>query len=456
MKVAFKINNSEDVILNPIQNLNKGENIYDLINEDNEVWMEVSLINNSFKVNSKKSEIVESEIELQEKLDNLVLEVIEKEQSGTENTETVETSINPYNPDSIKVLTKHFNLTLIFDMIVAGYIDLSPDFQRNFVWDNVQKSRLIESILLRIPLPMFYFSEDEEGLITVVDGLQRLTTIKEFMDNKFPLRKLEYLKDSCEGRYYKDDVSNNLKGIDAKYLRWFNMTQFTVNVIDPTSPAKVKYDIFRRINTGGKPLNNQEIRNCLASKSLRKTLQEMVKLNEFKTATLNSIKSTRMEDQEVALRFIGFYLYYQEDKQLNNYNGNIEASLDDLVEQLSKYKEDTLKVYISLFSKAMLNSQYLLGRYAFRKILPQHLNSYGNKLLINKALFVSCSVLLSQYDPEIIKQKNPEKILASPLADSIGVYDEFYYYLSYGTNAKANLQFVFKEMENLIKKTLSF
>ena len=121
------------------------------------------------------------------------------------------------------------------------------------------------------------------------------------MDNKFPLKNLEYLKESCEGRYYKSDSKK--EGIDAKYFRWFNQTQLSVNVIDPTSPYKVKYDIFRRINTGGKPLNNQEIRNCLADTKLRNALREMTSLHSFKAATDNSIKSTRLDDQEIALRF---------------------------------------------------------------------------------------------------------------------------------------------------------
>ncbi len=220
---------------------------------------------------NKDESIFEDKHVLKTKLDRLVLEVIEAEQSGTENNETdIEEEISPFNPEDIKVHAKQFSLRLVYDMIKIGDIDLSPDFQRNFVWNNSQKSRLIESILLRIPLPMFYFSEDDEGRITIVDGLQRLTTIKEFMDNQFPLKSLEYLGNSCEGKYFFD--SGNKEGIDAKYVRWFNQTQFSVNVIDPSSPPKVKYDIFRRINTGGKPLNNQEIRNCLASKVLREIL----------------------------------------------------------------------------------------------------------------------------------------------------------------------------------------
>jgi Protein of unknown function DUF262 len=274
--IVLKINQNEDIYLYPAKISEEGISpmIYELRDETNKSWMQLNLVNNQFIVLKKDESITESAEDLEAILDELVLTIIEAEQSGSELTDVYTSKVtNPYNPESIKVHTKTFNVTLISDMIDKGYIDLTPDFQRNFVWTTIQKSRLIESILLRIPLPMFYFSEDEEGLITVVDGLQRLTTIKEFMDNKFPLRDLEYLSGTCNGRYYsdvnKDGSPNGKKGIDPKYIRWFNMTQFTINVIDPSSPAKVKYDIFKRINTGGKPLNSQEIRNCLSSKYLR-------------------------------------------------------------------------------------------------------------------------------------------------------------------------------------------
>lgn len=150
-----------------------------------------------------------------------------------------------------------------------GDLNLHPDFQRNLVWDNFRKSRLIESILLRIPLPMFYFSQDDDGVLSVVDGLQRLSAIYEFMENKLVLKDLEYL-DNCNNKTYNKEENR----IDDKYVRWFNMTQIVVNVIDPQSPPKVKYDIFRRINTGGRPLNAQELRNCLAGNGLRDTLKK--------------------------------------------------------------------------------------------------------------------------------------------------------------------------------------
>ena len=462
MKISFQINTGEEIFLSPIKKSDEGEvNLYQLVDAEANPWMSLQLINNRFTITSQDSAISEDAEDLIIKLDKLVLEVIEAEQSGTENNELGQIQdIDPYDPEKIKVTPKQFNIRLIADMIDEGDIDLTPDFQRNLVWDSIQKSRLIESVLLRIPLPMFYFSEEAEGRITVVDGLQRLTTIKEFMDNKFPLKGLEYLKDSCEGRYYsgknKDGSPNGKTGIESKYYRWFNQTQFSCNVIDPASPPKVKYDIFRRINTGGKPLNNQEIRNCLASKNLRDVLRRMANLLEFKIATDGSIKSVRMEDQEVALRFICFHRYYQKDYELNNYNGNMEASLDDLTDELGKLKRDDLEKYIVLFSNSMKNAEHLFGKYAFRKTLPKHLEPSVPKQLINKALFVSFSVLLSKFDPKIITDNHKQQLLVEPLARRIETDEYLFYYLSYGTNGKANLQYIFDATETLIEEHLKY
>lgn len=461
MNIEFKIIGDDDVLLYPLRKSQNGifTDVYQLVDSTNKSWMELKLDKNIFEVLSQDSKIIENDEDIKSKLDQLVLYVIEAEQSGTENTESeLNEDVSPYDPDKIKVHSKQFNVRLISEMIDNGDIDFTPDFQRNLVWDSLHKSRLIESILLRIPLPMFYLSEDDEGRITVVDGLQRLTAVKDFMDNKFPLKGLQYLKEA-NGRYYserdKDGSLNGKKGIDPKYFRWFNMTQFSVNVIDPSSPPKVKYDIFRRINTGGKPLNNQEIRNSLASKSLREILHEMINLPEFKSATGNSIKSVRMEDQEVALRFICFYNFYREDVDLNNYNGIIEYSLDDLTEHLGKFKKDELVKYVFLFSNAMKNAEYLFSsRYAFRKILPIHLEPNSYKQLINKALFVSISVILSEYDHSTITRLNDKGILVEPLAALIQKDVLLWGYLSYGTNGKANLQYVFKSVKELINNII--
>ena len=444
----------ERISLTPVRRDTEGNSLtFDLQDSSNKIWMTVERADNQLIIVKKDKEITESEQSLEVKLNNLFLSMIEAEQSGTELTETEDENNNPFDPESINVNAKAFNLTLIYEMINDGDIDLFPDFQRNLVWNSIQKSRLIESILLRIPLPMFYFSEDAVGRITIIDGLQRLTTIKDFMDNKFPLTKLEYLQDSCGGRYYRDE--DKKKGIDAKYLRRFKQTQFSVNVIAPSSPSNVKYDIFRRINTGGKPLNNQEIRNCLASSDLRNLLKEMAQSESFLSATDNGIKSVRMEDQDVALRFLLFYRLKEKNGDIQQYDGSMNSSLDALTEEMRRISKEEKEKYLNLYTSAMMNSEYLFGsKYAFRKIKKHNLQPNTRRLLINKALFVCWSILLADYSPERVKQSNQPKALVRPLAEKIEEDKELYYYLSYGTNEKVNLRYTLENCEKIIKDKL--
>jgi hypothetical protein len=393
---------------------------------------------------------------LDSKLDDLLSEIIEIEKSGTDNyNEGNSIKINPYNPEEIKVRSDKIPITLISQMIDNKDIDLNPDFQRLLVWDHIQKARLIESILLRIPLPMFYFAEDKEGKLSVVDGLQRISTIKEFMNNKFPLKNLQYLENTCGGKYY--ETKDKKQGIDAKYFRWFNLTTLSANIIDPSSPFEVKYDIFRRINTGGKPLNNQEIRNCLTGQGLRETLKEMASLAEFKTATDNSIKPKRMEDQEVALRFLMFYNILTRNGEIDRYRGYMDSSLDEFTDNHITSKKSNFEQQIQKFSNAMKNAEYLIGqKYAFRKILPDDIKPAAWKQLINKALFVCISILLADYEHEKIESLNVKQVLLSPLANKIQKDKQLFNYISYGTNGKANLLYTYKVLKQLFTETIKY
>ena len=455
MHIEFNIQNEQTILLN-VQKKEETSNRYILADSDKTIWMELELSDQSLNIISQSDLITDDNDVIESKLDTLLYEIIEIEKSGTDSfSEGSDIELNPYDPDKIKVRTDKMPITLLSTMIDNGDIDMNPDFQRNLVWNNFQKSRLIESILLRIPLPMFYFAEDFEGKLSVVDGLQRISTIKEFMDNKFPLKDLQYLNESCNGRYFKDEGKK--KGLDTKYSRWFNLTTISANIIDPTSPYKVKYDIFRRINTGGRPLNNQEIRNCLTGQGLRDTLKEMVGLPEFKSATDNSIKSTRMDDQEIALRFLAFYKMYENNSNIDSYNGYMDATLDEFTENNIKTPKQELDRYVTLFSNAMKNAEYLIGkRHAFRKILLKDVQPDSYKQLINKALFVCTSVLLAQYDTERVQELNEEGALRDFTAERIDNDKELWYYLSYGTNGKANLLYTFNTLKELFNDNINY
>ncbi|MBQ8261694.1 MAG: DUF262 domain-containing protein [Lachnospiraceae bacterium] len=338
---------------------------------------------------------------------------------------------NPYNPKLIRVDTKTFSIDMVNEMIIDGEIDLSPDFQRGFVWTDItRKSRLIESLLLRIPVPAFYFAQDEEGMFQVVDGVQRLTVINSFMKNEFKLKNLEYLTE-CNGKWFKNEKYKAEDSLDGVYTRRIKQTQLFVNIIDPQTPGKVKYDIFKRINTGGKALNNQEIRNCLANTKTRDLLRELAKSNNFLNATRGSISATRMADEELVLRFVAFYLIDTNKSTVTEYKGGMDLLLDETVEVLNQANVELLIEIRKKFLLSMDNAFYLFGDTAFRKA------NY-----INKALFLGISRVLSQYTFEEIKEKNKENIVAK-LNDKIVNDIQFRNALSMATNDARNVKIVY-------------
>jgi hypothetical protein len=465
LDLSIKIDNEEDLILRikiDDSRADEGIIIFDMYDtKEGKRFFKFKFEKDQLLVLENPDNIPIDTIDLKEKFEELLVQSNPKQTFGTEETENADEHEDaPYDPEKIRVDTKQLSLRQVYDMMELEDIDLTPDFQRNLVWDDLRKSRLIESILLRIPLPIFYFAQDEDGKISVVDGLQRLSTIRDFMNNNFRLNNLEYLQDKCGGKYYssrnKDKSENGKPAIDAKYFRWLNMTNITVNVIDPSSPFKLKYDIFRRINTGGQPLNAQEIRNCLASRPLRSALREMANLPIFKSATGWSVKDVRMESQELALRFILFHRKYQVDKNLSNYSGNIDSELNTITEQLSKDKYADYREYVALFENAMLNAYHLFGEFAFRKSQLKDLEPGARRQLINKALFVSWSVLLSRFDHTEVYTKNVEYKLALPLATRITNDEEFFQKLTWGTNAKLNHQVAFKAAEEIITENLTY
>jgi hypothetical protein len=277
------------------------------------------------------------------------------------------TSHDPWNPDEIRIHTKTYSLRQLADMIDEGDVDLSPDFQRQYVWTQAQRSGLIESILLGIPLPSFYFNEDKDGRMQVVDGVQRLTTIHRFIRGKFSLGPLAYLKE-VEGKRYEGPSNGDDKetGIGGVFRRRFQGTQIIAHVIDPKTPYRVKFDIFRRINTGGTPLSPQEIRHCMSLDRSREFLRRMVGMPEFATVMGKAVmKNSRMGDREIALRLIAFHVLppmaYQEFGTLDEFLGRVTNLLDEGL------PDDRLNSLEALGRTALLNAHTVFGNHAFRK-----------------------------------------------------------------------------------------
>lgn len=355
-----------------------------------------------------------------------------------------------YGPENIYVENKPFSLKQICDLIESKDIELSPDFQRNFIWDKTRQSKLIESILLGLPLPSIYFSQYEDGRLTIVDGLQRIHTINNFLNNQLQLTNLEYLKE-CNGKNF--DELKDKKILKDLQIRKFSQTQVMCFVIDYRSPSELKFDLFRRLNTGGKPLNNQEIRNCLLHPSNQRVLKSMTGLESFKNATDSSIKNTRMEDREAALRFIYFIEQFTEESPTGNYNGDMESTLDNFIDELNKRDPNEIEKYINLYDISLKNAYYLFGKNSFRKIIQTE-KGKPRRTAINKLLMLTLTVLLSKYDPKIIEESLEKDSLLVPFIDFLNNENDLFEYITYGTNAKKNIHVSFHAFNKFLKKHL--
>ncbi|MFN0035036.1 MAG: DUF262 domain-containing protein [Saprospiraceae bacterium] len=373
--------------------------------------------------------------------------VSELEQEGFSD----ESEPTPYDPNKIKVRRDFYSIREMFFMMEESSVDLNPEFQRYFVWDNTQKSQFIESLLLGLPLPLFYFSENIDLTFNVVDGLQRLTTIRQYMSNGFAIKGVERLGKEFNGRYFKADENAGIlaaKALPAPMVRRIEGTQLVVNVIESSSPPQVKFDIFKRINTGGKHLNNQEIRNCVATPTTRRMLQEMVHNDLFREVTCGSISEIRMDDQELALRFIGFWLARRNRLE---YTGNMTAFLNDLVDVLNGMKEKDLQPIARAFQTALLNCQHFFGEYAFRKCLPNHLLPGAHRQAINKSLFTTWTVILSDGDK---REGGEQGSLARIQAEQLASKGAFYENITNRTNDRLIIEQVFKSVEAIVQAHL--
>ena len=364
--------------------------------------------------------------------------------SGVDEDEIIESSDQihePFDPTKIRVERSNPTIDLLTTRIGLGEINLSPDFQRKGgIWTIEAQSRLIESILIRIPLPAFYIDATDDDCWLVVDGLQRLTTLKEFIvEQSFALRGLEFLKER-EGCVFKE--------LPRAFQRRIKETEVTIFSIQAGTPESVKFNIFKRINTGGLPLSAQEIRNALNGGRVREFLLKLVNSNQFHRATNNSIKDKRMADRECVLRFLAFRMRSPSEYNQSDFDNFLHQTMRDLNDE-SIVDNAQLNVLENDFYRAMDYSRQVLGKWAFRKYYGK--NYYLSP--INKALFESWSVNLADVnssDFEILLSKK-EALLEKFRELVINDYD-FLKSVSQATGSVSSIRKRFGYIKSLIKE----
>ncbi len=349
---------------------------------------------------------------------------------------------SPYDPDKIKIDQQNVNLGFLIEMLENDEIDLMPDFQRSMdLWNATQKSQLIESLLLGLPLPSFYFSvDDKTDKWLVVDGLQRLCTFNDFIvEKKLSLTGLEFLDDDFDGKTYND--------LSREEKRKISGAKINLYVIEKQTPSDVKFLIFKRVNTGGLVLTPQEMRHALNQGIPSKFIKELAEVEEFKTATCDSVRTKRMEDRDFANRFVAFYLLGYE----NNYEGELDKFLNDGMERLAIITKEERNNIKEVFTKSMKLCFDIFGDDAFRK---RYDINETRRRPISKAVYDTVSVNLAWLDnaQRNVLKREKEKFRSGLIA--LFNDDTFHHSITTATGQKSNVKTRFEKIKNLIQEIL--
>lgn len=348
---------------------------------------------------------------------------------------------NPFDPKKIDITTKSLSLDILIKRLKAepAEIDLSPAFQRySDLWDDEKQSRLIESILIKFPLPAFYFDGSDDTKWLVVAGLQRLSSLRNFVIlNKLKLKGLQFLK-GLNGMTFED--------LHRSSQRLIEETQITAYVINAGTPDEVKFNIFQRINTGGLTLNSQEIRHASNQGVPAEFMAELADLEEFKIATDKALSPKRMIDREFVTRFLAFYL-----RPHNDYIPDLDTYMNAAMSELKKTDKQQRQKIKSDFIQSVLLAKSIFGKWAFRKA-----DEYPEKRKpINKALFETWSVSLAKLDENQRKKLEIRKeILFQKLIQLVNADSNFFDSITVSTGSKSNVSYRFSSIEKIIQETL--
>jgi hypothetical protein len=345
----------------------------------------------------------------------------------------------PFDPTLIRVSPRPMTVDLLLRRIAQDALDLSPGFQRKAgIWTKEAQSRLIESLLVRIPIPAIYIDATDEDHWLVVDGLQRLTALKRFViTGELGLRGLEFLT-HLDGATYND--------LPLRLKRRILETQVFVYTIEEGTPPNVKFNIFRRINTGGLPLSAQEIRHALNQGKATEFLGRLASTEEFLTATAYGISDKRMADQECVLRFMAFTL-----TPYTNYKmGDLDRFLNEAMVEMNRIPDPPLAALERRFLQAMGTARDVFGDDAFRKRYDRDHGRYP----INKALFEAWSVNLGKLgEGEILTLKRRREKLLDEFINLMNTA-EFSDAVSQGTGDVRKVDTRFRGIERIVQEVL--
>lgn len=292
-----------------------------------------------------------------------------------------EADLGDYPLDDVMVRSETRTVSEVVKRIDGGRYILDPDFQRDFIWDADKQSKLIESCVMRIPLPVFYVAAMPDGRVAVVDGLQRLSTFARFLHDELKLVGLG--KDHPINEKTFSQLPINLQ-------ERIEDTQITLYILDKDAPDRARLDIFERVNSGV-PLSRQQMRNAIYNGPATRWLSRMADEPAFLAATGGSLNRKTMRNREAINRFASFKLMGWAAYT----NGDMDEFLAEGLRRMNRMSEDELATLAEQFIRSMQMSSKLFGRHSFRKSLKER-NDHAWRSVLNISMFDALSVSFAQ------------------------------------------------------------
>lgn len=361
--------------------------------------------------------------------------IVEEDVEGIDEPDSALSVWGNYPLDTSFIRNENRTVQDILRRIEQKFFIMNPDFQREFIWSKEQQSKLIESVIMRIPLPVFYLAEDDEGRMIVVDGLQRLSTFQRFTENKMKL--------SLKGRPELD--GKRFSDLPPKLQNRIEDCNLILYIIAPNVPERARLDIFDRVNSGV-PLSRQQMRNSLFNGEATRFLKRESESRIFHKATDGSLQTKIMRDREFVNRFCAFDLI-----GADNYRNF--RDMDDFLAEVLKRMNKTPHFLPSLskrFRNGLKNNYAVFGRNAFRKVSswkrPQR------RSVINAALWDVMSTGLSRYPEDVVVDKRDR--LNKKFRELLHDDEEFKRAISLGTSGVRRVEYRFGAMREMLSEVL--
>lgn len=336
----------------------------------------------------------------------------------------------------------------LFGKWKRGKLDIQPEFQRYFVWDKAKSSRLIESALLGIPLPVIYLSEEQNGKVYVIDGQQRLTSFFTYIDGKFPdgsefkLSGLKVLKDLNRKKFtdLDDEIQDSVRETVIRTITF-----------KKESDPNLKFEIFERLNTGSVPLNTQELRNCIYRGKYNRLIRELASHSEY--LDLLGIKGPdkRMKDVELVLRFSAFY-----HSTHLNYKSPIKSFLNNEMIRFQEINDLDADYLRNAFKNAVAISKSVFGKHAFKRYYKgtsDNPDGYWERKRFNVSLHDVLMDSFARVDKNLVYQ-NLDRIREA-FIDLMTNNDTFIDAIEIGTSEERKVQRRFDIWRNRLNEILN-